>query len=162
MTENVHIEIVEPAWRKIRGVRQVVARAIKACGPHFNRDDEPELCVLLCSDARMRQLNRTWRGKDRPTNVLSFPADARTQLGDIAIAYETVLREAAEEGKSVSAHLAHMVVHGSLHLAGFDHESDEEAEEMEMLERRVLASLGYDDPYDEDVPGSRTATRRQG
>lgn len=162
MTESIHIEIAEPAWRRIRGVRQLVTRAVKTCKTTLSRDDEEEVCVLLCSDARIRQLNEAWRRKDKATNVLSFPAALPSRLGDIAIAYETVVREAEEEGKSAPAHLAHMVVHGCLHLAGFDHENGEEAEEMEALERRILASMGYDDPYGEIVTGSHVRSRRHG
>ena len=116
----------------------------------------PEVSVLLADDARVRELNRDWRGKDRPTNVLSFPAwepgtpvpgDGPLPLGDIAVALETVLREAAAEGKTPEAHLAHLVVHGTLHLLGHDHEAEDEAERMEALEVRALAALGIADPY---------------
>ncbi len=120
--------------------------------------------VLLTSDEEVRALNREWRGKDKPTNVLSFPMLARDELlalsrsgdeesppvmlGDIALAYETCAREAAEKGVSLEHHVAHLIVHGLLHLAGFDHEtSPEDAAQMEALEIRALASMGICNPY---------------
>ena len=109
------------------------------------------LAVLLTDDAAIRRLNATWRGIDKPTNVLSFPAPqmsaAPAPLGDIAIAYETTAREAETEGKPLAHHLAHLSVHGFLHLLGYDHGSDAQADAMEDLERKVLAALGVPDPY---------------
>jgi len=111
-----------------------------------------EIAILLTDDAEMSELNRTWRGKDAPTNVLSFPAgDAAGEdgaLGDIVIAYETTQREAKETGITLSDHAGHLVVHGVLHLLGFDHLNDGEAEKMEDLETKALASLGIADPYE--------------
>ncbi|MCA1952981.1 MAG: rRNA maturation RNase YbeY, partial [Hyphomicrobiales bacterium] len=108
--------------------------------------------VLLADDAALRGLNHAFRGKDQPTNVLSFPAapvpgDPAPALGDIALGYETCGREAAAEGKSLDAHLAHLVVHGVLHLLGHDHMTEAEADAMEAAEIRILAGLGYADPY---------------
>jgi probable rRNA maturation factor len=108
------------------------------------------LAVLLTDDAAVRRLNATWRGLDRPTNVLSFPAplnDPNGALGDIAIAFETTAREATAEHKPLAHHLSHLALHGFLHLLGYDHESDAQAEEMEALERKVLEVLGVPDPY---------------
>ena len=116
-----------------------------------------EVAVLLCDDATITALNAQWRGREERTNVLSFPAlptagalapgMSAVHLGDIAIACETVTREADEQGRTVSAHLAHLAVHGFLHLLGYDHQTDGEAERMEGLEREILASLGISDPY---------------
>ena len=108
-----------------------------------------EVSVFLADDAAVQALNRDWRGKDKPTNVLSFPApeNAARLLGDIALARETIAREAAEQGKSFEAHAAHLIVHGFLHLLGYDHEEEEEAEAMETRERAILAALGIADPY---------------
>jgi probable rRNA maturation factor len=113
-----------------------------------------ELSVVFSDDTHIRELNAQWRGKDKPTNVLSFPAfppkigaPLPPLLGDIVLAAETVAREAALEGKPVRHHITHLLVHGFLHLLGYDHETSEEAEEMETVERRTLARLAIPDPY---------------
>lgn len=115
---------------------------------------ETELSLVLTDDASIREINAQWRNKDKPTNVLSFPAfevaagDAPgPMLGDIIIARETVEREAVDEQKTFDQHLHHMIVHGLLHLLGYDHEDEEEAEEMEGLEREILHALAIPDPY---------------
>lgn len=123
---------------------------------HGERDPEGVegacLVVLLTDDASVRDLNARFRGKDSPTNVLSFPAPPNPErhLGDVALAYGVCAREATEQGKSLRHHLQHLVVHGVLHLLGYDHMSDDEAEAMEGLERIVLAGLGAPDPYQAD------------
>jgi probable rRNA maturation factor len=113
-----------------------------------------ELSLVFADDAMVKALNAEWRGKDRPTNVLSFPAFAIKPgdrlpplLGDIILAFETVEREAAEEAKLLEHHIGHLVLHGLLHLLGYDHETEEDAEEMEALERSILAKLAIPDPY---------------
>lgn len=114
-----------------------------------------EISILLTTDAVVRDLNRTWRGKDQPTNVLSFPAPpqpvhagAAIPLGDVVLAYDTMLRESVEGSTPLAHHLAHLLVHGTLHLLGHDHETgDSEAEAMEALEAVALRSLGIPDPY---------------
>ncbi|MFZ2870878.1 MAG: rRNA maturation RNase YbeY [Zavarzinia sp.] len=122
-----------------------------------------EIAITLSDDAEVRVLNRDWRGKDKPTNVLSFPGlegamaallppDAPRPLGDVILALETCRREAVDQGKSLADHARHLVVHGVLHLLGFDHEDDAEAEEMEAMETAVLAGLGIADPYGEARP----------
>ena len=105
--------------------------------------------VLLTDDASVRDLNARFRGKDYATNVLSFPAPQNPEghLGDIALAFGVCAREAAEQGKPLAHHLQHLVAHGVLHLVGYDHETDAEAEQMEGLERVILAGLGVPDPY---------------
>ena len=124
---------------------------------------------MLTDDAGIRTLNRNWRGIDKPTNVLSFPAlqptgsggpdDAPRMLGDIAIAYETMRREADDEQKPFDHHLSHLAIHGFLHLMGYDHETDDDAEAMESLEQEILAQLGIPDPYaDREPDGLRWAT----
>ena len=102
---------------------------------------EAEVTVRIVDEAESNELNLTYRGKDKPTNVLSFP------FGDLVICRQVVEREAKEQGKPLMAHWAHMVVHGSLHLLGYDHIEDEEAEEMEALERDIMQELGFADPY---------------
>jgi len=138
-------------------VEDTVSRAASAAWRVIarNRDeaDGVEISIALADDAFVRGLNRDYRGKDRPTNVLSFPAGAPAvrgrahPLGDIVLALETVVREAREGGKPVGEHASHLVVHGVLHLAGYDHGTDTEATEMEGLETRILARLGMSDPY---------------
>lgn len=140
----------------------LAARAAGAAGEGEPLLANPRLTtsLLFTSDAEVHALNREWRHRDKPTNVLSFPMLEREELaslvpegppemlGDIALAYETCAREAAEKGVTLEAHAAHLIVHGLLHLAGHDHvESDEQAEAMEALETRILAKLGIADPY---------------
>jgi len=119
------------------------------------RSADSELTIRLVDESEGRELNRTWRQKDYATNVLSFPADVPDEfldiplLGDLVICVPVVAREAAEQGKPLAAHWAHLVIHGCLHLLGYDHIEDAEAEEMENLERQLLAELGHPDPYAE-------------
>ncbi len=150
-----HLDIIveAPAWNALRGVKPALRRAIMAAATPM-RLDETELAVVLTDDAAIRKLNRRWRGRDKPTNVLSFPAQASVPpgsgprpLGDVVIAYETMAREAQEQGLPLTHHLAHLAVHGFLHLLGYDHESDTEAETMERLEREILARIDVPDPY---------------
>lgn len=148
--------IVESSlWDTASGAEAAVRRALTeaaiAIGANFA---DRALAVLLTDDAAMRRLNAQWRGVDKPTNVLSFPpANAGQQpgavrsLGDIAVAFETTVREAIEEEKPFADHVAHLAVHGFLHLLGYDHDTDAAAATMEQLERVILARLGVPDPY---------------
>ena len=152
MSDSVDIAVTSNLWGGAPKAEAVVLSSIHACSATFeDPDGDAEVSVVLCDDAEIRRLNKQWRGKDKATNVLSFPPPpgpgADRHRGDIVIAFETVAREAVEERKPFDAHLAHMVVHGYLHLAGYDHESDPEAEEMEQLEREILSTLGIADPY---------------
>ncbi|HCL74542.1 rRNA maturation RNase YbeY [Stutzerimonas nitrititolerans] len=119
------------------------------------RSADSELTIRLVDEAEGRELNHTWRQKDYATNVLSFPADVPDELldipllGDLVICVPVVAREAVEQGKPLEAHWAHLVIHGCLHLLGYDHIDDAEADEMEALERQLLAELGHPDPYAE-------------
>jgi probable rRNA maturation factor len=112
-----------------------------------------EISVTFSNDERVRQLNAEWRGKDAPTNVLSFPGMSGTKfdtsplLGDIVLAYETIEREARVEGKPFKDHTAHLVIHGLLHLVGYDHESETDAVKMESTESMIMIGLGYLDPW---------------
>ena len=157
MTE---VLVVADCWRSEPDAEAVIQRALAAAAETVDADvGDAELAVMLTDDAGIRTLNRNWRGIDKPTNVLSFPAlqprgerhvdDAPRMLGDIAIAYETTRREADEEQKPFDHHLSHLAVHGFLHLIGHDHEKDREAETMEALEREILSQLGIPDPYAE-------------
>ncbi|RXF73118.1 rRNA maturation RNase YbeY [Hansschlegelia zhihuaiae] len=142
-------------WDAIPDAERIVAAAVGAAFAEAGLVARPdaELAVTLADDERLRELNGAWRDKDQPTNVLTFPAfepdemaDA-PMLGDVILAFETVAREAREQGKAVESHLAHLVVHGVLHLFGHDHLDEAEAEAMEALETRALARLGIADPY---------------
>jgi probable rRNA maturation factor len=129
--------------------RAALARVYRAGVPRCG----VELSLVLGDDRLVRGLNRRWRGQDKPTNVLSFATgegasgDAPLLLGDVVLAFETVASEAASQGKPLADHMAHLVTHGVLHLAGWDHEAAAEARRMEALERRILAGLGVPDPY---------------
>ena len=128
---------------------QIVQWATAAVQPE---GDEVEMTVRIVDEAESHELNLTYRGKDRPTNVLSFPFECPDEvvlplLGDLVICRQVVEREAVEQEKPLMAHWAHMVVHGSLHLLGYDHIEDDEAEEMESLETQIMQGLGFDDPY---------------
>jgi probable rRNA maturation factor len=131
--------------------QRALAQAAASCGETLL--PSAEVALLLVDDERMRAINKEWREKDKPTNVLSFPSVPKEKianapfLGDIVLACETVEREAKDEGKNFNDHAAHLVVHGFLHLVGHDHMDDEEAERMESLETRILAELGIADPY---------------
>jgi probable rRNA maturation factor len=152
---TVDVLIESEAWQHVPAAEDVARQAVAAAASGVGIRNA-EISIVLCDDDTIAALNGRWRGQNKPTNVLSFPARPlhggvafreRMPLGDIAIAYETLVREARESGKTVPAHLSHLVVHGFLHLAGYDHETDEEAEEMERLERDVLARIGVADPY---------------
>ena len=121
------------------------ANAAFAGGAPRRASDSAELTIRVIGAAESRRLNRTWRGKDKPTNVLSFSSDH--ELGDLAICAPVVAREAREQGKQPAAHWAHMVVHGVLHLLGYDHENDRDAVRMETREAKILAQLGMPNPY---------------
>ncbi|MGZ3274956.1 MAG: rRNA maturation RNase YbeY [Caulobacteraceae bacterium] len=151
----IEVEIEDDAWTS--GLPEAAAVAERAGSAALDEiaptdDGEPGVAVLLTSDDAVAELNQRFRGKAGPTNVLSFPASANPEnhLGDIALAHGVCAREAAEQGKSLEQHLAHLVVHGVLHLLGYDHETDGEAEAMEALERSILESLGVPDPYAPD------------
>jgi probable rRNA maturation factor len=138
-------------WKEPAKARAVVRRAVTQAAATVSTSGT-ELAIVLTDDSAIRQLNRLWRGIDAPTNVLSFPskqntADQPPHLGDIVLAYETIAREASAEGKPFAHHLAHLAVHGFLHLIGYDHETDADAETMEQTERNILRRLNIPDPY---------------
>ena len=166
--------MVADCWQAEPDAEAIIHRAIAAAAETVDTGlaigaGEAELAVMLTDDAGIRTLNSNWRGIDKPTNVLSFPAlqptgrsgpdDAPRMLGDIAIAYETTRKEADDEQKPFDHHLSHLAVHGFLHLIGYDHEKDADAEAMETLEQEILAQLGIPDPYaDRDPHAERERT----
>ena len=145
----VDLQIATENIESLPTEEQIVQWATAAVQPE---GDEVEMTVRIVDEAESHELNLTYRGKDRPTNVLSFPFECPDEvelplLGDLVICRQVVEREAAEQEKPLMAHWAHMVVHGSLHLLGYDHIEDDEAEEMESLETQIMQGLGFDDPY---------------
>jgi probable rRNA maturation factor len=158
------IEIIAPCkdWRTaLPKARDICRRAARAALADQAAADRGEVAIVLADDATLRDLNARFRKIDKPTNVLSFPAasegEADAPLGDIVLAFETVAREAEEDAKSLADHTAHLVVHGTLHLLGHDHQSESEAVMMEDAERRILAGMGIADPY-ADRPLSLSGT----
>jgi probable rRNA maturation factor len=139
----IEVVIAQDKWRRHAAP---LRRAARAALKHRDKADA-SLAILLADDARLKALNRKFRGKDRSTNVLSFPANDAGYLGDIALAYGVTAREAKAAGKTIGRHAAHLVVHGVLHLLGFDHEKARDARVMEGLEAEILAKLGISDPY---------------
>ncbi len=143
------VVVLDAAWIKaLPGVARAARRAARAAFAGTRRAGARSLTIALADDTEVRALNSRDRKKDKPTNVLSYPSGERAFLGDVVLARQTVWREAKAQKKSPADHMTHLVVHGVLHLLGYDHEtSDADAERMEALERRVLAKLGIADPY---------------
>lgn len=180
MTVEVAVGVESELWDGLPEAERIVVRAAEAAWAGADRSLLPagrpaEISVALADDALVHRLNRDYRGKDKPTNVLSFPLldhedgdepgdetgmqeedGAPILLGDVILAHETVAREAAEQGKTFEEHVVHLVVHGVLHLLGYDHETDEDADRMERLEARILEGLGVADPY---ADGARVESR---
>ena len=150
MSVTIEISVEYEGWHRILGAELIAHRAAMAALEAADVRGG-EVSIMLCDDARIRELNGEFRKKDRPTNVLSFPSNEMHNgarfYGDVALAFETLVREAREEGKRVDAHLTHLVAHGVLHLLGFDHGNEQDAERMESLETKILAKLGFPDPY---------------
>jgi probable rRNA maturation factor len=164
--DDLSVVIEDPRWEAL-GLEPLAATAIRATLDHLGLDaDHCEVTVLACDDARIAVLNADFRAKPTPTNVLSWPSEERgaetpggnpqpvipgldgaCELGDIAISYDTCAAEARAAGKPMTAHVIHLVVHGLLHLLGYDHETDADAALMEGLEVKILGKLGLDDPY---------------
>jgi probable rRNA maturation factor len=173
MKVSLDISVSSPLWRALPRARAIARETIAAAAESGGavRIDRPEgraslqttyggeVSLRLADDAALRTLNLRWRGIDKPTNVLSFPSASpgplsnATALGDIALAYETLAREAEDLGVPLADHYRHLLAHGFLHLIGYDHRTDAEAERMEALETRILARLGAGDPYAREVVG---------
>lgn len=151
---EIELAIAVDGWRSVMPAVEVVARkATSAAWARAGMECDAELSLVLSDDSEVRRLNAEHRGRDRSTNVLSFPMgeqlgpDGPIHLGDIVLSFETVMKEASRDGKSSEAHLSHLVVHGLLHLLGHDHAVEAEAAEMEGIEIAVMSELGYPDPY---------------
>lgn len=161
---TVEVVIEDDRWAAA-GLEALAARAAEAALGHLGlAPDDWEIALLACDDAEIARLNADFRGRSTPTNVLSWPSEERgadrpggtparpepgpdPALGDVAIAYDTTAREAAEAGRSLADHATHLIVHATLHLLGYDHEDDRDAALMERLEVEILAELGVGDPY---------------
>ncbi len=149
----VEIDVQSPLWEAQPEAERTVRAAIAAAATHSTSGGE--VSILLTDDSAVRVLNKEWRGIDKPTNVLSFPAPenlakgAAGILGDIVIAYETLVRECADEDRDFLHHLAHLTIHGYLHLVGYDHQNDAQATEMETLESRIMTRMDLPDPWRE-------------
>ena len=151
----VTISIADASWSQIPKLRSHARRAARSALAHVGHAEPAEIAFRFTNDAEVAELNRNWRGKAGPTNVLSFPAattpmhppGAPRPLGDIILASGVVAVEAREQGKRLEAHVVHLVVHGVLHLLGFDHENNIDAQRMEQAEVAILAGMGYEDPY---------------
>jgi probable rRNA maturation factor len=149
----IEVMVQSPRWKKQPRAATIVGNAVQAAAKATST--RAALAIVLTDDSAIRALNRDWRGFDKPTNVLSFPAAKSgagrdgNSLGDVIIAFQTVVREATDEGKAFKHHLAHLAVHGFLHLLGYDHETDRDARQMERLEVEILKGLGMPDPYAE-------------
>lgn len=158
---NIDCVIEEPGWSSA-GIEAIAGRAAAAVGAHLTLAEEGyDVSLLACDDARIADLNGSFRGKPAATNVLSWPSEDRAsrepgghprrpadpELGDIAIAYQTCRAEAQAAGLSLSDHATHLVIHGILHLLGYDHERDADATLMERIETEILGKLGITDPY---------------
>lgn len=149
----LYIVVEHEGWKSIRGLKALAEDAVEAATTLVQR--KKEITLLFSGDATLKTLNRDWRGKNKPTNVLSFPANPDLKLprgvprplGDIALGYETLVREADEADKTLKAHTTHLIVHGVLHLLGYDHLDDADAAKMEAKEIRILKKLGIADPY---------------
>ncbi|GGA38169.1 rRNA maturation RNase YbeY [Pelagibacterium lentulum] len=149
------IDVTRQAGNWPQGLEPLVERAVLVALEMSGRDvaGPAEISIVLTDDQSQKELNRQWRGKDKPTNVLSFPQiepdDAvMGLLGDIILAHETLVREAAALDKSFEAHFVHLLVHGMLHILGYDHQTGEQALVMETRETDIMIRLGYEDPYD--------------
>ena len=139
-----HAEIIidEESWQPTKNIAEIMASVTKEL-----LKEPQEISILLTNDSHIRNLNLDFRGQDKPTNVLSFPSDEEFYLGDIAISYNTLAREAEEQDKDFLHHFIHMLIHGILHLLGYDHETDDEALEMEAKEIKILEDRGIKNPY---------------
>ena len=135
------------SWEKHPGLKELIKIAIKQTVSNVDIKGYNEISILLTSDTQIEQLNRQYRSINQPTNVLSFPSE-KPHLGDIILSYEYIQKELINLNKKFEEHISHLIIHGTLHLYGFDHESDKNAVKMENMERHIMSELGYNDPYE--------------
>lgn len=145
---SLTLEIEDGRWRRTRALPARLKKAVRAALAEAGADPNLDLTVLLTSDKRVQALNHDFRGRNKPTNVLSFPSGAEGYIGDIAIAWGVTAKEAKAEGKALIDHATHLAVHGVLHLLGYDHTSSRLAKVMEPMETRILATLKIANPYE--------------
>lgn len=182
MRHNIEFTILtsHAGWRRsLRGLDALVAELTQAAETHLRTQrklPKGEICILLTDDKEVQELNHQFRGRNKPTNVLSFPQFTRAQLGrlkpqkpvphlgDIALAYQYIVGEAKDNNKFLKNHVRHLIIHGLLHILGYDHETDREAHRMERLEKEILAMIGIPDPYQPVVKadGRKRGQTRQG
>ncbi len=145
-SRNISVRIEHNGWHKLPSVERLVSETITDTF-RYMAHPATGVTVLLSDDQAIQALNHQFRGKNMPTNILSFPSGEEGYLGDLIVAYETTAAEATQQKKPLANHLAHLVVHGTLHLLGFDHEEEDEADMMEDTEARILAARGIANPY---------------
>ena len=155
---KISLVVEEAAWARHRGLLPRLTAAAEAARKAVKLPAKAAFTILLADDAQLKKLNRHFRGKNKPTNVLSFPSGVPGYAGDIALAYGVTRAEALKAKKAFADHATHLVVHGVLHLAGHDHMTDRDAKVMEPLETKILAKLGVPDPYGSDGPAGCAAT----
>jgi probable rRNA maturation factor len=155
----IDITIEFAAWSKVPGLENLIKTSARAAvsGREEEFKNRAELSILLTSDEAIRQLNSNFRGQDKPTNVLSFGGETETVstvpsflLGDVVLSYQTIAKEAQQQGKSFDDHVSHLIVHGVLHLLGYDHDNDELAHKMERVEIKILKGIGVENPYSQE------------
>ena len=158
---TIDVLVASDRWKDAQKPQSIVRRAVRRAASALSTRGT-EIGIVLTDDSAIRALNRDWRGIDAATNVLSFPTEnaAAKHLGDIVLGFETIAREARSQRKPFAHHLAHLAVHGFLHLAGYDHERPKEALEMERTEREILRQLAIPDPYRRRGPSGGSARRR--
>lgn len=160
---SIDLRTADPRWESLGDLDALAAHVLGFASARMKAGGE--VAVLLTDDSEMQALNRQWRGKDKPTDVLSFPSDQPEipgqpqYLGDIAVGYDTALRDAGTMNRSFEGHVSHLLVHGFLHLLGYDHIETEDAKVMEPLEADILAGLGWPDPY---ATGPYASEREEG
>lgn len=160
LTVSIDIAVQDEAWRLTEiDLSELCDRSVAGALAELDHIPTGELSIAFIDDAAIQVLNRDYRGKDNPTNVLSFPVEKlenNPMLGDVVLGRETIMREAETQGKTLADHLSHLIVHGFLHLLGYDHIDEAQAAEMEAIEIKALAQMGIDNPYDFHEPDGAT------